>query len=385
MALHGRVSLMVCRRFLSQLHRLVSLLAVACSAAMLAGGCAPLDQALTALAGREGPDLPEVRLSSSDAQQELRELAALIRNPSLKKSGYYPLQRMLAARRMGGLLIGDGKAREAAHLYMSLADEHDEYEPWYLFAAAAAFEADGSAPAALLLHERLVATLPDMQVGDVSLHKASLEKLLGSDAPPEKKVLWYREYLARFPESEQAGVYHFLLAKCLEDLGRWDEAIDEYRRFLPYFAADVPGWPDAHQQARAIVEFSESAKDWTYERLDDLVAAVRKAIASGSASSLRKLMAKAGFFAMSWYKEGTDEANSRVLFNFSNFMNLRPIKVAASLDPSSGDREAFLRTEGWTGFIPVWYFYFRKVHFPADPRVHGHWEWAGIYFGEKLQ
>jgi len=25
------------------------------------------------------------------------------------------------------------------------------------------------------------------------------------------------------------------------------------------------------------------------------------------------------------------------------------------------------------------------VNFPADPKVHGNWEWAGIYFGEKMQ
>ena len=25
-----------------------------------------------------------------------------------------------------------------------------------------------------------------------------------------------------------------------------------------------------------------------------------------------------------------------------------------------------------------------KVNFPADPEIHGRWEWAGIYFGEKL-
>ncbi|MCI6442425.1 MAG: tetratricopeptide repeat protein, partial [Spirochaetia bacterium] len=46
--------------------------------------------------------------------------------------------------------------------------------------------------------------------------------------------------------------------------------------------------------------------------------------------------------------------------------------------------EAYLRTTGWSNYVNVWYLYFRKVNFPADPEIHGRWEWAGIYYGEKL-
>ena len=53
------------------------------------------------------------------------------------------------------------------------------------------------------------------------------------------------------------------------------------------------------------------------------------------------------------------------------------------LDRDSNTREAYLRTWGWSYRIKTWYLYFRRVHFPADPEIHGQWEWAGIYFGEK--
>jgi hypothetical protein len=133
------------------------------------------------------------------------------------------------------------------------------------------------------------------------------------------------------------------------------------------------------------VEFNASPKDWTFESLDELVANVRRALSSGSARQLRKYASKAGFFAVSWYQDSGIDANSKVAFDLSQFMQGRPIQSSSALHPSSGPYDAYLRTWGWTGRVPVWYLYFRKIDFPADPKVHGQWEWAGIYFGEKMQ
>lgn len=330
---------------------------------------------------------PRYRFTVSDRalQKELDTALSIISSGSLKKSGYYPLQRMLAARRISSILIADGQKAQAARFLTSLADEHDAYEPWYLFSAAGVYESMGGAPIARIFYERIIETLPDSSVDGVSIHRICLARLLAGGLPPEKKVTWYREFIRRFPDAEETGPYHFLLAKEYEKLGQWVAAIEEYRRFLSYFGVSVPGYPDAFAQARKIVEFNDSPKDWTYRDLNELVAGIRKAIAARSASSLRKYMSKAGFFAMSWYKEGAEEANSSVLFNFSNFMTRGPIQVASALDPQINENEAFLRTSGWTGYIPVWYLCFRRIYFPADPRIHGNWEWAGIYFGEKLQ
>lgn len=44
----------------------------------------------------------------------------------------------------------------------------------------------------------------------------------------------------------------------------------------------------------------------------------------------------------------------------------------------------FLRTIGWSYRVETWYLYFRRVNFKADPSIDGKWEWAGIFFGEKL-
>lgn len=324
-------------------------------------------------------------ISNKAQAKDLRDALEILHSPQLKKSGYYPVQRMLAARRISTILIEDGQQARAARFLSSLAEEHDAYEAWYLFAAGAVYESMGSAPIARILYERIIETVPDMTIDGQSIHRTCLVKLIDSDNPPEKKATWFKEFIKRFPDADEIGPFHFLLAKEYEALGQWTQAIEEYRRFLPYFGVSVPGYPDAHGYARKMVEFNDSPKDWTYADLGELVAGIRKAIAARSPQTLRKYMSKAGFFAMSWYKEGGEDSNSNVLFNFSNFMTKGPIYVAPALDPSFNDSEAFLRTSGWTGYIPVWYLCFRKVNFPADPKVHGNWEWAGIYFGEKMQ
>lgn len=60
------------------------------------------------------------------------------------------------------------------------------------------------------------------------------------------------------------------------------------------------------------------------------------------------------------------------------------IRYNEEISADSGPTEAFLRTTGWNSYLTVWYLYFRKVNFPADPDIHGRWEWAGIYYGEKI-
>ncbi len=330
------------------------------------------------------PGTRQFSVANSAQEKYLRDALYVLHSPRLKKSPDYIVQRMLAARRVSTILIENNQQAEAARFLSSLADAHDTYEAWYLFAAGAIYESTGSAPIASLYFERIINTLPDMTIDGQSIHKICLIKLLASDSQSIKKTGWYREFIQRFPNADEVGSFHFLLAKEYEKLGLWPQAIDEYRQFLPFFNVNVPGYSDAHDYARKMVEFNDSPKDWTYPNLNDLVSGIRKAIAARSPQALRKFMSKAGFFAMSWYKEGGEDSNSNVLFNFSNFMT-RPIYVAPSFDPSRNDSEAFLRTSGWTGYIPVWYLCFRKVNFPADPSVHGNWEWAGIYFGEKMQ
>jgi hypothetical protein len=201
---------------------------------------------------------------------------------------------------------------------------------------------------------------------------------------PERRIEYYKDLIARFPERVDMGRVLFLLGKEYERVGDWELAVRTYLKFLPYFGASIPGYPDAFQYAKNVIDFYNSPKDWAYEDLQMLVSNIRTALQAGDPYKLRRYRAKVNFFAVSWHQDEM-EANSQVLFDFSEFMTGGRINAAAELDPGSGPREAFLKTWGWSERIATWYLFFRKIYFPADPEIHGRWEWAGIYFGEKIQ
>ncbi|MCX7026485.1 MAG: tetratricopeptide repeat protein [Spirochaetes bacterium] len=331
-------------------------------------------------------DQASLYVSQEGARQgELKTLFRLLEKHGSEGEEPDQLAHFAAARKIGAVLISSGRASAAAAFLTKLAEGQDAYAAWYLFTAAAAYESQGDLRLAVPLYERIVRTLPDMIVEGKSLHYEALTRLAGAVEMPERRIGYFKDLIARFPEAPDVGSSQFLLAKAYEKTGAWKEALEHYAAFLPYFGAKVPGYPDAHDYARRLVEFNASPKDWTYENLEELVASLRKALLSGSARQLRKYSAKAGFFAISWFQDGGIDANSKVNFDLNQFMQGRPIRSSPTLDPSSGSREAYLKTWGWTGRVPVWYLYLRKVDFPADPDVHGRWEWAGIYFGERMQ
>jgi len=317
-------------------------------------------------------------------KKELRTLFSLLNEYGPTGARPDNLARFATARKIAALLIADEKKALAASFLLDLGDPEDEYAPWYLFSAAAAYESAGDLPLAIPLYERLIKTQPDLLVEGNSLHYQALLRLVRSDAGPERKIEYYRDLIVRFPDAEDIGASHFLLAKEYEKTGQWKEAMNSYAAYLPYFGTQVPGYPDALSYARQLLEFNASSKDWTYESLEELLEEIRKALTLGSARQLRRFASKAGFFAISWFQDSDMDANSKVAFDLGQFMQGRRIYASQTVHPISGPYEAYLRTWGWTGRLDVWYLYFRKINFPADPAVHGRWEWAGIYFGERM-
>jgi len=260
----------------------------------------------------------------------------------------------------------------------------DPYAAWYLFTAAYAYELQGSAPIAALYYDRIVKNWPDLIVDGRSIHFECLSRLVETVKAPERLIEYYQDLIARFPDRIDMGRTLFLLGKEYERVGDWDLAIKTYAKFLPYFGTTIPGYPDAFQYARNLVDFYNSPKDWAYEDLQVLVSKIKAALAADDPAKLLTYRSKVNFFAVDWHKDEAD-VNSEALFDFSEFMSSGRVYAADELDPASSSREAYLKTWGWTERISTWYLYFRKIYFPADPEIHGRWEWAGIYFGEKSQ
>ena len=270
---------------------------------------------------------------------------------------------------------------------------NDPYNSYYLLMIANAYIQQDAPAVAALYFDLIIKNHPDLTVNGKSIHLACLNQLIELTDNPDQQVWYYQELLSRFPDSIDQGVTWFMLAQAHERIGNWNAALQAYQQFLRYTGTIVPGFPNAEYHARQLVHFNNSSKNWTYETLPGLLRAIKAAIDTDDPDQLKNLQAKVNFFAHSWGLGDNEYAATRghfiddsgmVDFNLSDFMRGNRISYANTLDSSSNATEAFLRTSGWSQYLSTWYFYFRKIYFPSDPEIHGRWEWAGIYYGEKF-
>lgn len=259
----------------------------------------------------------------------------------------------------------------------------DTYNAYYLLLIAYAYIQQDAHAVAALYFNRIIKNYPDLTIREESIHLTSLSQLISLVEDPEQRVWYYEELISRFPDKIDLGVAYFQLAQAYEQIGDWNRAIKTYTNFLPYNGTIVNGFADAYTYAKQIVDFYNSPKDWTFENLNTLITAIKNALDSGSSSRLWSYRAKVNFFARSWSQEAADDAGMAE-FSISEFMRDTRIFYAPELDAASNANEAYLRTWGWSQGIPTWYLYFRKINFPLDPDIHGRWEWAGVYYGEKF-
>jgi tetratricopeptide (TPR) repeat protein len=259
----------------------------------------------------------------------------------------------------------------------------DPYTAYYLLMTAYAYNQQEASGAAALYYDRIIKNHPDLLVRGESIHFICLNQLITLVENQQQRVWYYEELISRFPARIDLGLSYFMLAQAYEGIGEWNLAIQTYTKFLPYYGTVIPGFPDAYTYAKQLVDFNNSPKDWTFENLNTLIGAIKTALDTGNSSRLWQYRAKVNFFARSWEQEDADDAGMAE-FNLSDFMRGNRIRYAPELDDDSNANEAYLRTWGWSQYISVWYFYFRKIYFPQDPEIHGHWEWAGVYYGEKF-
>ena len=311
------------------------------------------------------------------------ELSALLQNPNIDSVSRYAIINQIANNL---LLIND---RQGVILFLTgWVDDHpdDIYNAYWLLMTAYAYMADGSEPVAEYYFDRILQNLPDLLVKGNSVHFMCLQNLIHISKTPRNRILYFNDLITRFPTNVSITELYLRLALEYEKESEWDEALKAYSVFLAQPDAatiQIVGEPNAYKRARQLVGFYNSPKDWTFESLEALETAVKKAIQNYDWRSLDKYKAKLNFFSMSWKQDETDP-NAQEEFSMRSFMRGNSVRFASELDASSNSNEAYLRTWGWSQYVSVWYFYFRKVNFPLDPDINGNWEWAGIYMGEKL-
>lgn len=262
----------------------------------------------------------------------------------------------------------------------------DTYNAYWLLMTAYAYLENDAQPIAEYYFERIIKNYDDLMVQGKSIHFLCLQHLIQISTSPANRISYFNQLISRFPNDVNITELYERLALEYENEGEWDQALKSFQLFLDQEDAStiqISGIPDAYANAKQLIDFNNSPKDWTFETLDELVDSVKKAISTYNYRALDRYKSKVNFFAMSWRQDETD-TNALENFSMSSFMRGNRIRYSTELDSSSSPTEAYLKTWGWSQYVSTWYLYFRKVNFPADPDIHGRWEWAGIYYGEKL-
>jgi tetratricopeptide (TPR) repeat protein len=320
-------------------------------------------------------------LSGSKAEKkELSDLCAVLEDESANE-----IDTFFAVREITNVFSRQKQYRKLINFLLARIERFpsDQYNSYYLLAVAEAYIKQDAYPVASIYLDMIVKNYPDLIIRGNSIHLECLKQLIEITRDPTQKIWYYEELISRFKEKIDAGPTYFLLGQTYEKLGEWNKAIESYSQLLQYYVPAIPGYPDAYSYAKQLVDFSKSQKNWAFESLQSMLTTIKAALDAGNIRQLWQYRAKVNFFARSWAHENDDAGMAR--FNLSSFATQNKIRYAENLEPGSNANEAYLRTSGWSlQLTPVWYFYFRKIHFPPDPEIHGKWEWAGIYYGEKF-
>ncbi len=257
----------------------------------------------------------------------------------------------------------------------------DPYGAYYLMAMANGARETGSNELALDYMQRLLKNYPDLTIKGRSLHLLALREI-ALHADDSRRAIAAREAMqSQFPDQIDMGRNLYYLATEYKKIGVWERMFDCYEDFLNYPETIIPGIPDAHSRVIDALGFHTSNKTWTVANLEDLVNTIKYAIKTQNVSLLERYKSD-NFFFMNWTQD-TSDAFTHTPMNLGIFLTNR-VRFRSELDDYSNAREAFLWTAGWTWKIPTWYLYFRKIDYPVNPEINGRWEWAGIYFGERL-
>jgi tetratricopeptide (TPR) repeat protein len=218
----------------------------------------------------------------------------------------------------------------------------DRNNGYYLTVVADVYQEQGADTLSRQYYRRALLSYPDITVRSVPVHRVAINRLLELVESPGERIYYLRYLQRRYPDEIDWGLTAYYLGKAYEAEARWSEAYESYRVFLRFPDTRVPGEPDAHELIRRQLAFYDSDRNWTYEDLDELVGNIKRAL---------------------WTQ------------NPALLLRNRAGKIVYTM---------FLRSSVWSLRIPTWYLYFRRIDFPADPAIHGNWEWAGIYFGESM-
>lgn len=321
--------------------------------------------------------------SISLAEKNKDVLLPLLKDPTLTIENKYSILNQIS-----NSYLQEGQKEEAILFLTDYIEKNpdDPYNAYWLLMIAHIYLQSETPSIAEYYFDRIIQNYDDLLIQNQSIHILCLQNLIKISKSAENRAFYFSTLINNFPEQVNITELYMRLAMEYENLGEWEQAMNTYQLFLDRPDATtirIAGVQDPYTTARKLIDFNNSPKDWTYATLDDLENAVKKAISQYNPQKLDSIKSKVNFFGMSWKQDVSDE-NSQKEFSLRGYMKGNRIRYDSELDESSNANEAYLKTTGWTTSVKIWYLYFKKVNFPPDPDIHGRWEWAGIYFGEKL-
>lgn len=324
-------------------------------------------------------------------------LSCLFYSCRAQKSGDFELYELLAAsksdittfgiiREISAFLQKENRREELIIFLTSYVEEHpeDEYCAYYLLLTAHLYLQMKAEAVAEYYFERALKA-KDLVMEGKSVHLTALKNLIHISADSKSRIKYFNELINRFHSEIAVSEIYYRLAKEYEREKEWEKALKSYKDFLSCSDAasvQIDGDTNAYHKAKQIVNFSRSNKALTSPSLKTLVASIKNAIDNYDWRTLDRYRAQVNFFTVSWKQDA--DVSYQESFSMRAFMRGNRIQYSASTEEGYSHNEAYLRTSGWSNYVSVWYLYFRRVNYPLNPAVHGNWEWAGIYMGERL-
>ncbi|MBN2738318.1 MAG: hypothetical protein JXR70_15145 [Spirochaetales bacterium] len=294
--------------------------------------------------------------------------------------------RFVIANQIATILNYDHDPYQEIYFRTHYPETHpgDAYNGYHLTRAADLYAEMDARPFAVFYYQNVILNHPDLLIDNSSIHYYCLSRLVQFSDSKEEKIGYYKRLLSEFQEYlDDKGQIYFALATLYEETGEWEQAIQSYKQFLQYPETKIAGITNAQVKIQEKIDFYHSDyTSWAVKDLNFLVNQIRLALRTKNLALLEKYRSKSHFITMYWNQKAYNEIGSR-FFNMWSFLKISYVMIEDDLDADSNSQEAYLRTSNWAYRDPVWYFYFRRINFPADPEVNDAWEWTGIYFGEK--
>jgi tetratricopeptide (TPR) repeat protein len=178
-----------------------------------------------------------------------------IRDPidgNFDRHGDRPYEALIY-RRLGDFYLGKQRYLDAAHTFMGMTRRHPDHPlaPEFHQYAVKAYEDGGfldlffAAKAAFIKNygvasnywqshdeniRRKIRPYLANDIKDLAAHFHSIARRTKTTEDFHTAVRWYREYLKTFTSGDDAAEMNFMLAECLDDAGRYKEAIAEYEK-----------------------------------------------------------------------------------------------------------------------------------------------------------